>query len=129
MSVRTATRNFDLLLAIAHPQILADPACRDRTDSDSAWRQQSGILFWLFSGNGRCRLDCLAGHYGCAPLTERNAKDNSTVLQSCLFSRGPVVGIVDTSQNQTRPARMLARPGTRSAGAVCRAAELEGFYE
>jgi hypothetical protein len=56
-------------------------------------------------------------------------RDNSTVLHSRLFSRGATVGIVDSSQNQTRPARILARPGTRSAGAVCRAAELEGVHE
>jgi hypothetical protein len=49
--------------------------------------------------------------------------DKSTVLQPRTFSERPIVGIVDSSQNQTRPARILARPGTRSAGAVCRAAE------
>jgi hypothetical protein len=36
-----------------------------------------------------------------------------------------MVGIVDSSQNHTRPARSLARLGTLSAGAVCRAAEIE----
>jgi hypothetical protein len=58
-------------------------------------------------------------------LIEYDGRDNSTVLQSRLFSKGPKIGIVDSSQNHTRPARSLARLGTHSAGAVCRAAEIQ----
>jgi hypothetical protein len=43
MSVRTATRNFDLELAIAtlrlHTQLYVD-----RNDSGSVWRQQGGLF-------------------------------------------------------------------------------------
>jgi hypothetical protein len=61
---------------------------------------------------------------GYTALAEHDARDNSAVLQSRLFSKGPMLGIVDSSQNHTRPARSLARLGTLSAGAVCRAAEI-----
>ena len=83
-------------------------------------------MFWPSWGRGRfrCRPGCPAGHYGYTAPAEHDARDNSTVLPSRLFSKGPMLGIVDSSQNHTRPARSLARLGTLSAGAVCRAAEI-----
>jgi len=52
MSVRTATRNFDLELAIAtlrlHTQLYVD-----RNDSGSVWRQQGGPFLWFCQVEGR----------------------------------------------------------------------------
>jgi hypothetical protein len=44
-SIRTAARNFDLLLAIATPSTSVPSFSRGWNDSDSVWRQQGGPLF------------------------------------------------------------------------------------
>ena len=49
-SVRTAARNFDLLLAIATPSTSVPNFSRGWNDSDSVWRQQGGPLFSLSPG-------------------------------------------------------------------------------
>jgi len=49
MSVRTAARNFDLLLAIATPSTSAPSFSRCWNDSDNVWRQQGAPLFSLWS--------------------------------------------------------------------------------
>jgi hypothetical protein len=70
------------------------------------------------------------GLFGPAPmLLGCTSPDNSTVLQSRLFSRGSMVGIVDLARITRDQRGSLVRPGTSSAGAVCRAAELEGVRE
>ena len=49
-SVRTAARNFDLLLAIATPSTSVPSFSRGWNDSDSVWRQQGGRPRWACSG-------------------------------------------------------------------------------
>ena len=50
MSVRTAPRNFDLLLAIATPSTSAPSFSRGWNDSENVWRQQGRPLFQLSPG-------------------------------------------------------------------------------
>ena len=48
-SVRTAARNFDLLLDIAAPSTSAPSFSPCWNDSDNVWRQQGAPLFSLWS--------------------------------------------------------------------------------
>jgi hypothetical protein len=52
MSVRTAARNFDLLLAIANLSTSVPSFSRDRNDSDTVWRQQGvGLRFRILESS------------------------------------------------------------------------------
>jgi hypothetical protein len=56
-SVRTAARNFDLLLAIATPSTSVPSFSRGWNDSDSVWRQQGRPVLALGHGAARCQVN------------------------------------------------------------------------
>jgi hypothetical protein len=57
MSVRTAARNFDLLLAIATPSTSVPSFSRGWNDSDSVWRQQGRPVLALGQAAARCQVN------------------------------------------------------------------------
>jgi hypothetical protein len=91
-SVRTAARNFDLLLAIATPSTSAPSFSRGWYDSDSVWRQQGRPFEAEYFGLGLSIAEC-------APWLRSRVHTTGAGLKPATFPRRVFFFVLPSAAN------------------------------